>query len=259
MSTISTLTADISDVGTGDNNIIGAEYFIDTTGANGTGTALLAIDGSYDSSVESVVQVIDVNGWPDGQYTIFVHGQDMFGNWGAYNTTVLHKTSRYQVFYDQPGWQLISIPYAPVNTIMSSVLVTLDGDYDMVQYYDSTDSSDHWKSYNMNRPLNDLTDIDSTMGVWINITQPTVLTYYGDRPTTTNVDLKAGWNLVGYPSLTEKSIADALLGTGYDRPVEGDDPAAPYYVTPLTDSYMMKPGEGYWVHVPADIVWTVDW
>jgi hypothetical protein len=70
---------------------------------------------------------------------------------------------------------------------------------------------------------------------------------------------RAGWNLVSYPSLTPMDIATALATTGYDLPVEGFNASAPYRISPLVDTYMMQPGEGYWVHVPADTVWVVDW
>jgi hypothetical protein len=71
--------------------------------------------------------------------------------------------------------------------------------------------------------------------------------------------LFAGWNLVGYPSLTQKTVSDALAGTGYDRPLEGFNATAPYRISQLADTYMMRPGEGYWMHVPVDTVWIVDW
>jgi len=53
------------------------------------------------------------------------------------------------------------------------------------------------------------------------------------------------------------TVSVALTGTGYDR-VEGFQTAVPY-VQQLSDSYVMMPGEGYWVHVPADTLWTVNW
>ena len=47
-------------------------------------------------------------------------------------------------------------------------------------------------------------------------------------------------------------------GTGYDA-VEGFNASHPYRISPLADTYLMQPGEGYWVHVPADTTWVVDW
>lgn len=100
------------------------------------------------------------------------------------------------------------------------------------------------------------------MGFWIHLTSndgDCALTVgEGTEPVSTSINLQAGWNLVGYPSLNEKPVSDALAGTGYDS-IDGFNASAPYHITPLSDSYMMKPGAGYWVHVPADTVWVVDW
>ena len=75
-----TVTATIDDSGTGNANIQQAEYFIDSIGPNGTGTPLSAQDG-FDSPTENVVAVIDVTGLSGSH--IYVHGQDVLGNWGA--------------------------------------------------------------------------------------------------------------------------------------------------------------------------------
>ncbi len=98
------------------------------------------------------------------------------------------------------------------------------------------------------------------MGFWINIIEPNVtLTVRGTQPTSTNIPLFAGWNLVGYPTLNDTvEVADALWGTGADK-VEVFDSGEPYNLKEVGPTYVMKPGEGYWVHVPADTVWVVDW
>ena len=101
-------------------------------------------------------------------------------------------------------------------------------------------------------------DVGWIFYAFYNYSTPLNLTVTGSIPGSTNILLHSGWNLVGYPSLVEKSISDALAGTGYDR-VEGFNATAPYRINQLADSYMMKPGEGYWVHVPADSIWTIDW
>ena len=33
----------------------------------------------------------------------------------------------------------------------------------------------------------------------------------------------------------------------------------PYLIKEVEATYVMKPGEGYWVHVVADSVWVIDW
>jgi len=128
-----------------------------------------------------------------------------------------------------------------------------------VKYYDNTDTNDPWKTYRVGASTNDLAGIDNTMGFWINITEPNVnLTVSGYEPDSTNINLYAGWNLVGYPTQNTDTVANALWGTGADR-VEVFNATEPYLIKEVEATYVMKPGEGYWVHVPADSVWVVDW
>ncbi len=86
----------------------------------------------------------------------------------------------------QPGWNLISVPRHPVDTSVTSVLSSIDGQYDLVYAYDASDAVDPWKKYNTAAPsfLNDLTDIDETMGLWIRATEPVTLTLSGSVPST---------------------------------------------------------------------------
>jgi len=58
--------------------------------------------------------------------------------------------------------------------------------------------------------------------------------------------------------MTERSVSGALWGTSADR-VEAHDPQSPYLISEVPSSYLMKPGQGFWVRVPADTVWVVDW
>jgi hypothetical protein len=118
-----------------------------------------------------------------------------------------------------------------------------------------------WLSYSIYKPpvLNDLDEIDRNVGVWVHVTEDCVLYTSGIPYNSTSIDLYAGWNLVGYPTLNaSKTISIALWGTGADM-VEGHDPVNPYHISELPSDYLMQPGEGYWVRVPVDTVWVVDW
>jgi len=84
-----TLNALISDVDSGNNTITAAEYFLDATGASGSGIALLAQDGVFDSSSEAVTATIDPTPLPSGNHNVYVHGQDALGNWGSFNVIAL--------------------------------------------------------------------------------------------------------------------------------------------------------------------------
>jgi subtilisin family serine protease len=87
-----TLTADIDDSTTGSSNIAQAEYFVGTVDADGTGTAMNAADGAFNSPTEDVTAAIDVSGWSAGSYTLYVHGRDAAGNWGVTELVVLAVT-----------------------------------------------------------------------------------------------------------------------------------------------------------------------
>ena len=76
-----TITATISDVATGGNNIDEAELFVDVTGADGSGTPMMPVDGSLDSPEEVMVATgVVLN---PGDHTLYVHGKDVAGNWGS--------------------------------------------------------------------------------------------------------------------------------------------------------------------------------
>ena len=84
--TAPTATASVSDVTTGGNNVTAAEYFIDSVGAPGTGTAMAASDGTFDSPTEGVTATLtgaQFNALSEGSHTIHVRGRDVAGNWGA--------------------------------------------------------------------------------------------------------------------------------------------------------------------------------
>lgn len=187
---------------------------------------------------------------------------------GSANPTLITMTSSKVVnayFYQNinyvnltSGWNLVSLPLIQSNTAITSVLSSITGSYDSVKYFNAQDKADPWKTYRVGRSGNDLTNIDHTMAVWIKTIRPCTLSIYGNIPTSTSISLYAGWNFVGYPTQdTNQLVSTALAGTGYDR-VEGFQSASPYLKV-LTGVDKMVPGQGYWVHVPANTVWTINW
>jgi len=168
-----------------------------------------------------------------------------------------------------PGWNLISVPMSPDSTTITDVLSNIEGKYDLVYAYDASDASDPWKKYNTAAPsfLNDLTEIDEIMGLWIRATEGVILTVSGSAPSSTDIPLYTGWNLVGHPSQTTHTITEALasidgkydLVYAYDAS-DATDPwkkyntAAPYFLNDLTE---MGPGWGYWIRVTQDCTWSV--
>ncbi|MCK4444139.1 MAG: hypothetical protein KAW09_06320 [Thermoplasmata archaeon] len=158
------------------------------------------------------------------------------------------------------GWNLISIPLLLPDNSLTSTLSSIDPHYDGVRYYNSSDDTDHWKSWMRFKHTNDLDTIDARVGFWVWMDSVAVLTVRGTQPTTTEIHLKKGWNMVGFPSSsTTYTIADLKAESGAVR-VEGFDPdAEPYYLKELPESYTMRAGEGYWIHVASDCLWNISY
>ncbi len=94
------VTASVTDPLGGDVNsaIKGAELFIDTVGANGTGIGMVALDGVFNSTSETAyadIPLATVQQLSNGSHTMYVHAKDVAGNWGltATGTLVVDKAA----------------------------------------------------------------------------------------------------------------------------------------------------------------------
>lgn len=173
------------------------------------------------------------------------------------------------------GWNMISIPVNQSSTLLTDVLAPISGLYNAVQIYNTGDLSDPWKHYHINKgSLNDLSDIDRTMGIWLHMKTDAVFPVLGPVPvpSTTDIQLKKGWNFVGYPSFT-KRVAGNESGEAFDSIIgnvdmvqfyDAGDPGNPwkawdYGSYSQDDLTSIKPGYGLWIHMTADDIWNVDW
>ena len=83
------LSATGDDSATGNSNITAAEYFIDTVGADGTGTPMTVNVAAPIASLDDTMAAAAMAGLAEGAHTISVHSMDAFGWWGAYDTATL--------------------------------------------------------------------------------------------------------------------------------------------------------------------------
>ncbi len=153
------------------------------------------------------------------------------------------------------GVDLVSVPLVQSNESVSTVLQTLE--WDKAWTYDASLTSWIWhmksKSYR-----GQLKKVDHLMGLWVSVTEKSNLTVAGLVPWSTDIQLMSGWNLVGLPSFSMVyTVADLKAETGATR-VEGYDPgSSPYFLREMTGSEVLQAGEGYWVYVLVDAIWTV--
>jgi len=162
------------------------------------------------------------------------------------------------------GWNLVSVPLLMANGTLPNALEDLDGDtaWDKALWYSPSGGQNRWKEYCANWPaaLDSLSTVGCSMGLWLNVTSAGdgLIHLEGNLPGNVTIPLKAGWNLVGYPSQTDGSYCvGALKAETGATAVEGFDQAAVYKTKLLDDGRPMKRGEGYWVYSPADSTWSV--
>ncbi|MGQ9610193.1 MAG: RHS repeat-associated core domain-containing protein [bacterium] len=156
------------------------------------------------------------------------------------------------------GWNLISLPLNPANTSIASVLSSIEGKYTSVWAY----GAGGWERYIVGAPGNNLSTMEPGRGYWIRMTQSATLTVTGEDAYNKAVQLRQGWNLVGYNSLVSRTREEALasidglyysvwtyLNGGWLRHITGASG------NNLTD---MNPWQGYWINATQDCVWELE-
>jgi len=202
---------------------------------------------------------------PDGKWYWHTYTSDRWNttapNW-VWNFTIDTSQSYFIKLYE--GWNLISIPFIQIDTNLESVLDSINGSYDAVQWYDISDALDPWKHYQISKPtiLNDLGNIDHKMGFWIHITKPGGVLFEcsGIIPIENqSITLKTGWNLVGYPSLTNKSRDMALNNLNFTSDVDAiwTYNASSQKWEKIGEFDYFERGRGYWVHSKVEKTWEV--
>jgi hypothetical protein len=256
----------------------GAEFYVNADPGEGSGTPMW--DMGFGTSTVQFAAFVDTSAWMVGNYTVYMRGHEAGpGNtgtgWGAPTSVWINVIGSTQAPYDivmtghsAGDWVFISFPIAVSGNIESVLNDALNGDglttWDIAKWYNPQDAIDPWKTYRVGGEFNDLATINSAMGVWLHLTANS-----GDQTLTTgmigdysavavNVNLWAGWNLVGYPSATAQ-LASATLPVLYADMISVYIASSPY-VSDTTDlsSVTMSHGNAYWVHVTADCVWTVN-
>ena len=164
------------------------------------------------------------------------------------------------------GWNLVSFNVSPVSTAIEDVLESIDGKYNLVYAWDASATGNAWMKYDPSAGFgNSLTDLDETMGFWVNMTEAATLSVSGIAEAGTTIEFytdAGGWNLVGWPAILSDELPDALtaieddytLVIAYHTNDVSDfwkvfDPDAPTYANDLTE---MAPGWGYWIFVTND-------
>ena len=153
------------------------------------------------------------------------------------------------------GPNLLSIPLIQSDETTQTVLQTIS--YDNAWSFDSI--NEEWISFSKSKPYGGSLDrVNRIMSIWVNVTEDSNLTVAGVVPTTTTINLRAGWNLVGFPSFGPNyTVADLKASVSVQR-IEGfDDSAPPYFLRVMVDGDYLQAGFGYWIRVGSEVSWTI--
>ena len=110
------VSAPATDGGVVVSNIGGGEFFIDTAGATGTGSAMTPAAASSNTTISGTIPAATVTGMTVGSHTIFVHAKDAAGNWSSTVTGTL--------LIDRVAPTFASITLSP-NAIVPNVPATI--------------------------------------------------------------------------------------------------------------------------------------
>lgn len=161
-----------------------------------------------------------------------------------------------------PGWNYISFHCIASSVSREEVLNSIDGNYSRVFTYNALDTSDPWKSYNPELPnwtVQQLNYMGRTSGYIILITEDAEYVYAGYRRPSV-VQLRSGWNLVGYPANESMPINDSLSGLLYNRVLTYVNDTLVIYVPNSTNNSLtnFEPYTAYWINSSASQNWLVN-
>ena len=129
--------------------------------------------------------------------------------------------------------------------------------------YNATES-DRWKNFHTDKPAlwNDLGSLHHRLGFWIRITDPegtTLVVSANELTASQSISLNEGWNLVGYPSRSNKNRTEALnnIVFGTDVAVIESYNATTGSWLQLSENDFFEVGKGYWIYSKVEKTWNV--
>ena len=158
-----------------------------------------------------------------------------------------------------PGWNLVSTYLDPLQDGVSDVFK------DLIQSRNLERVKDIDKVFNPDLPVgNSLLNIEPGAGYWVSMKANSIWEVKGYKlnPESTPIQLKKGWNLIGYLPYQALPPADALASVLpkvklVKNVFASFDPMVPPIFNTLS---IMQPGQGYWVEMnePATLFYPKD-
>ncbi len=145
------------------------------------------------------------------------------------------------------GWNLISLNVLPASNSTEDVFALISNKVEIVKnadgFYKPTQASQ----------LNSLKTVRIGEAYLVKMKSAATLSVTGEEPKNVKVNLAAGWNLLGYPLSTEKTVSSTLLGIWSNATTIKNFDAFKDKSSGTLNN--MKPGEGYYIYMKsADVL-----
>lgn len=159
------------------------------------------------------------------------------------------------------GYNTVSFPCLPTSIARDTIV---NGSDLTAMYQYLPGEADAWKVYNPNLPswvVSDLQTLTRRSGYVLILSAPRSFSISGLQVTSTEIPLVAGWNLVGYPSLTVRNASTAFSSIdNFTQARTYDNAGVTYliYNNPGGGTLTIaEPGQGYWFNATQATSWTV--
>lgn len=137
-----------------------------------------------------------------------------------------------------------------------------------VMYKYTPSSNGQWQAYNASLPssvVQTLTDFGNLDGIYFKTNAPEYFNYYGFLPSSSNILIRSGWNLIGYPTNRVKSLGLSIQSINdsyaYISTLEGTEETGQYLwdVPPPGGDTLLNttPFHGYWIRNTVQDYWVV--
>jgi len=163
----------------------------------------------------------------------------------------------------KPGWNMVSLQLDPSDPATASVLNPILDKVSSIWAYDAL--SENWIFYDKNGLplLNDLNELHSNVGYWIKMDEAASFPIRNGSLFENGVQLTAGWNLVGFNSISTVPLAEAISSiSGSLNSIwtfDVDTSSWIFYnqngIPFLNTLSVIKPGVSYWVNVSENVIW----
>lgn len=205
------ISASANDAATGNSNISAGEYFIDTAGAAGTGTAMTPASALPTTTISATIPGATITALTAGNHTVYVRAKDAAGNWG---TTV---SATLLIDRTPPTFSGITLTPNSIPVGTASITLTVNGASDGAG--GSGVAGGEWWFGSTNIPVGTGTAFSGTSGISI----PTNSLVAGSYTVRVRIrDTAGNWSIspssgVRTASLTVTApIPDSIFSNGFE-------------------------------------------